>query len=223
MPELGSKSLDMLIPFQDLFRRRGIKPAGVLHLGANSGQEAQEYQKVGVPKVIWVEAIPKIHQELVRNVERIPGHVALRACVGDEDGKPVTFHVASNGGQSSSVLELGTHKTEHPSVHYVGDIKTEMVRVDTLLLRHHIALPPGPWFLNADLQGAELMALKGMGNLIWEFQWAYLEVNERPLYVGCPLVGEIDEWMAERGFRGVETKMTGFGWGDKLFSRTWTS
>lgn len=208
----------MLIPFQDLFRRHTIKPAGVLHLGANTGQEAGDYNAMGIRKVIWVEADPTLFPKLVAHVSPY-GHRALKACVSDKDGDRRPFHIANNKGQSSSLLELGTHKQAHPEVKYVGDIEMSTIRVDSLLRKHGFVLDPW-WFLNADLQGAELMALRGMEGLLKNFSHLYLEVNEKPLYVGCPLVGDLDGFLKPHGFRRVETKMSGnHGWGDALYSK----
>lgn len=208
----------MLIPFKELFARHKVKTDGVLHLGANTGQEAAAYAQEGIKRVVWVEAIPAVYQALTRHISRFPGHTALQACVSDMDGVDLTFHVASNGGQSSSFLELGTHLKEHPSVRYVHDLRMRTVRVDTLLRNEGIGIGDG-WFLNADLQGAELKAIRGMGDLLFKFDYAYIEINDQPLYVGCPLVREIDAYLDAFGLIGVETKMTGNHWGDKFYVR----
>jgi FkbM family methyltransferase len=208
----------MLIPFDVLFKKYKLHPPGVLHLGANTGQEALAYARQGVKRVVWVEALPQAYTVLARNVAKYPGSVALLACLSDVDGEPVQFNVASNEGQSSSFLELGTHAQEHPSVKYVGRIPMTTVRADTLLERAGVALGPG-WFLNVDLQGAELLALRGLGQLINHFDSVYVEVNERELYKGCPRIADIDAFLGLKGFLGRESKMTGNGWGDKFYTR----
>lgn len=209
----------MLIPFSELFRRHGIKPTGILHVGAHLGQEAEEYNKLKVPEVIWVEANPGIYKLLNEHVGKMPGHRTIQACVGEKDGTPVDFHIASNQGQSSSILEFGTHATVHANVKWVGHLKMTTSRLDTLMFERRIRFKPG-WFLNLDLQGAELMALRGLGSLLDFFSWAYIEVNEQHLYKNCPLVGEIDAFLAEKGFKGADVKMSGnHGWGDKLYIR----
>jgi FkbM family methyltransferase len=207
----------MLMPFDQLFARYKMGRGGVLHLGANTGQEAAMYDKLSIHRVVWVEALPDVYAQLVKNIARYPRQFALCACLGDEDEKEVTFHRANNGSQSSSYLELGTHAQEHPTTKFVEDIKMTTRRADTLLATY----PVGPgWFLNVDVQGAELMVLKGMGDLLKEFAWVYVEVNIRELYVGCPLVAEIDDYLAKFDFIGMETKMMKQGWGDKLYKRS---
>lgn len=206
----------MLIPFKELFETYHIKANGVLHLGANTGQEAEAYQAQGITNVIWVEALPDVFAGLVTHLDKFPTHRALLACVSDVDYQEFDFHVASNGGQSSSLLEFGTHAREHPTVKYVDHIKIQTIRVDTLLKKFNQTVGPD-WFLNIDLQGAELLALRGMGELINQFKYAYIEVNMRELYKGCPLVDEIDAYLAAYGFQGIVTKWTGAGWGDRFY------
>lgn len=207
----------MLIPFHELFARHKIRPRGVLHLGASTGQEAEEYEKHGITDVIWVEAIPEVFRHLVSHVAPLK-HRCFNACLGDTDGKEVLFNVASNQGQSSSYLKFGTHATAHPNVTFTKSFKTNTIRVDTLLSRSPVKFE-GPWFLNVDLQGAELLALRGMGELLYHFDWAYIEVNEKPLYIGCPLLPEMDDFMIKSGFARKEMKMTNWGWGDALYCR----
>lgn len=208
----------MLIPFDELFQRHKIKAKGALHLGANTGQEAEAYCKQGISQVIWVEALPHLIAPLRQHVSRYMGSIVLEACVSDRDGEKVTFYEANNGGQSSSLLQLGTHAQEHPSVEYIGQVSLTTTRVDTLLRKHDLKIGYD-WFLNVDLQGAELLALKGMGDLLSQFKHAYIEVNERELYKGCPLVADVDSHMGQYGFIGKETKMTAHGWGDKFYQR----
>ena len=63
------------------------------------------------------------------------------------------------------------------------------------------------------------MALKGAGDLIKTASAIYLEVNEKELYKGCGLIGEIDSMLAKYGFNRVITNMTIHAWGDALYIR----
>jgi len=202
----------MLIDFRTLFPKYAIYPKGVLHIGANIGEEAPVYDQLGIKKQIWIEGNPEIFLKLKQNINYNPQAVALNYVIGDEN-KQVTFHVSNNGSQSSSVLELGTHKQQHPNVHYVSHFETTMYRIDSLGLDLE-----GVDLLNIDLQGAELMALKGMGELLKQFKWAYLEVNMEELYLECALLDTLDLFMVANNFVRVETKMCGRnGWGDALY------
>jgi len=209
----------MLIPFDYLFKKYDIQSKGVLHLGANEGQEAEAYRSCGVERVVWVEALPDVYKKLWEKVSKYENSTAILACLSDIDGQKVKFNIASNEAQSSSMLEFGTHSKEHPTVKFVDSIELTTTRLDTCFKDHGIEMIPDGWFLNIDLQGAELLALKGMGDLIQKFDHAYIEVNTRELYKGCPLAGEIDAFLHPYGFVPMETKMTGAGWGDRYYQR----
>jgi FkbM family methyltransferase len=201
----------MLIDFRQLFPKYNIRPNGVLHVGANVGEEAPVYLELGIKHQVWIEANPIIYERLKNNLTNNPQAYAINACIGDVQGERVTFHVSNNGSQSSSILELGTHLQQHPEVHYIEDVAMETQRIDMLKFPSE-----GLDFLNIDLQGAELKALKGMGDLIKQFKWAYLEVNRAEVYKGCPLVEDIDFYLGAYGFTRVETKWCG-NWGDAIF------
>jgi len=207
----------MLFNFDQLVRRWKIKPEGVLHVGASEGQEAEAYVRNGIIRQIWIEAIPEVYETLKANLKSNLNAKAINACISNEDGKTVTFHVASNGGQSSSMLEFDTHSKVHPDVTFVKDITLITERIDTIFSPDYFK---GEWLLNIDLQGAELKALHGMGNLLNSFKWAYIEVNKAHLYKDCPLIGDIDSYMAGFGFARVEVKWCGNTcWGDAVYIR----
>lgn len=197
-----------MIDFGYLFSKYNIQSKGILHLGASTGQEAQKYKELGIERVIWVEAIPDIYTKLLRHLRDGgydgEGISCINACVSDVDGEKVSFNISNNEAQSSSFLQLGHHKIIHPTVEYVEEITMYTKRVSTMLIENNLDLA-GINFLNADLQGAELLALKGMGDLLRWFKYCYLEVNKKETYVGCPLIEEVDEYLALFGFKRVET------------------
>lgn len=207
----------MLIPFEKLFAKYDIRSTGILHVGASLGQEAQRYSDLGIKKMIFIEAIPDIFLQLKKNISAFPDATALNACVSDKDGERVKFNIASNEGQSSSFLEFGTHLEQHPTVKFVDSIELETVRLDSLLKDIDLSQVD---FLVMDLQGAELLALKGLGELINKFKYAYLEVNEKELYIGGAMIQDIDSYLGAYRFERKETKMLGFGWGDSLFIKS---
>jgi FkbM family methyltransferase len=201
----------MLIPLKKLMDRFKFKPTGVIHVGGNIGEEAIQYANAGIEKVIWIEANPGIFTKLQGNIKGYRGHTAVLACVGDEDGKEVMFHVANNAGQSSSYFDLGTHKNQHPEVKYVEDIPMTLQRIDSLGLDLN-----GVDYLSMDLQGSEYPALRGMGDILRQLKYAYLEINRADVYKGCAQVNDIDLFMNGFGFKRVATEWCG-GWGDGFF------
>jgi FkbM family methyltransferase len=207
----------MLIEFKYLFDKYSVKAKGVLHIGAHIGQEAEAYVANGIERVIWIEANPDLFDKLTDRTLSIPGTICINACISDTDGEEKVFHVSSNDGQSSSFLELGTHAVVHPDVTYVKDIRCTTKRIMSIFYEQGFEIDEYT-FLNIDLQGAELFALRGMGGLLDRVKYAYLEVNKAELYKGCALIDEVSEYMAKFGFVLVETLWAGStNWGDAFY------
>lgn len=207
----------MLIDFSYLFKKYNVHATGVLHIGAHFGQEAQAYWDEGIRNIVFIEAYRPTYKQLCRNMLKFPGVIAVNACVSGKDGDIVPFSIASNEGQSSSMLEFETHSQEHPTVVFTEKTRLQTATVTTIFKDRK--LDPSLYnFINIDIQGAELMALKGMD--LSNVDYAYIEVNEKHLYKDCPLISEIDEYLADRGLHRVETKITNHGWGDAFYIRT---
>lgn len=216
----------MLIPFNNtkdrrgrdqvgLWGRYGITPKGILHIGGNRGEEAPVYLELGVTKQIWIEANPEIYEQLKNTLRGNPDALAYNFAIGDVDSVPVVLHVANNGGQSSSILALGTHKQQHPDVHYIKDIPCVMRRIDCLISEIVIEQYD---FLNIDIQGYEIFALRGMGDYLKYFKWLYLEVNQGQVYEGNGEFKDVIEYVGKFGFKQKEIKWVG-NWGDCLFCK----
>jgi FkbM family methyltransferase len=206
----------MLIPVYTLVSEllsRRIKVSGVLHIGAHTCEELPMYNQLGVSSenIIWVDAI---HTNVMRARERgIPN--VYTAVITDKDDDTVMFNI-SNNVQSSSVLEFGTHAKEHPNVVYVDSVEMTTKTVDTFLDSLKMDCS-GLNFWNIDIQGAELLALKGASKYLQNVDVLYLEVNTKELYKGCPLVSELDDFLAEHKFVRIVTQITRHGWGDALY------
>lgn len=209
-----------MISFNYLFQKFNIRPTGVLHLGASEGQEMATYRQLGMSPVVFVEAIPAVFEKLKEKMAYYPEAICINECIGDEDGKTVFFNVSNNQAESSSYLELDHHKIIHPEVHYVEVLEMKTKTVATIVKENRMDIVKFE-FLNADLQGVELLALKGMGMLLPNFKWLYLEVNKRQVYRGCAEVHEIDEYVRQFGFERVETgNWVADSWTDALYQKT---
>lgn len=205
----------MLIPLQYLLEKYKFKPSGCLHVGANVGEESQAYRDAGINRVVWIEANPDIFTILQNNIKSLPQNEAFNIAAGDEN-KDVILHESNNAGQSSSILNLGTHRKNHPTVHYVRDIPVKMFRLEDFLGNIDMN---GINYLSMDIQGAELLALKGMGKLLDQFNWVYIEVNREFVYENNGLVKDVDRYLSDFGFKPLEEKWTKANWGDKFYSK----
>lgn len=202
----------MLIPLHSLVQKYNIQFKGILHVGAHECEELGDYEKyISRDKIVWVEAL-KDKVNICKG--RYPGVIIEQAVVSDKC-ETVLFN-RSNNGQSSSILELGLHKQFHPQVWY-----TDSYEVTTKLLKDIICNYDIPYnFINLDIQGAELKALKGMESTLPTIDYIYSEVNSDYVYEGCALIGEIDDYLLQFGLHRVETQWCGnYRWGDAFYIR----
>ena len=206
----------MLIKFEEIKKvllYNNINITGAFHLGAHNCEELSFYNNLGVKNdnIVWIDAIPeKVVQAKNRGIPNV-----YNAVITDTDDEEIIFNI-SNNGQSSSVLEFGTHSKAYPSIVYVNKIRQKSITIDTFFERNNIDASKYN-FWNFDIQGAELLALKGATQSIKYAKAIYLEVNEQELYKKCGLVQEIDTFLSQYNFKKVYTIMTRFGWGDALY------
>lgn len=206
----------MLIGLEEIKRilaEKNINITGALHIGAHECEELEAYKSLGLnlADLIWIDAIPsKVKMMTNRGIPHV-----YSAVITDKDDEDVVFNI-SNFTQSSSILEFGTHSYEHPGIVHVEKIHQKSLTIDTFFKRHNLdASKYDLW--NFDIQGAELMALKGATESIKFAKAIYLEITETELYIGCGLVSDIDAFLSQYGFKRVLTTMTGHGWGDALY------
>jgi FkbM family methyltransferase len=204
----------MLIKFNDIVEKYG-NPKGIIHIGAHLMEERIDYKHNGLDNTIWVEANPELFSKIEFINHEFGDELVINNTISDEDGKLYKFNVTNNG-QSSSILELDKHKIHHPQIHVTDVIEVSSKRMDTLIMENNIDIDNYD-FLNIDIQGAELLALKGFGDLLNNIKFIYTEINTNYLYKDCALVSEIDEYLEKYGFERVETSMTEFEWGDALY------
>ena len=195
----------------------GIKPAGVLHVGAHKGDEITTYRKHGVTPIVFVEANPTLADGLRNRFQSEPDVFVIEAAASDTEGR-ANFNV-TNMDQSSSLLPLKDHSNLYPRIKVAEQINVRTARIDDLL--KEIGLDTREIGLTVmDIQGAELMALKGAPLLLKEIQALQLEVNYAELYAGCAEIGELDTFLEGAGFLRCAT-MSPYSdrWGDALYVR----
>ena len=125
---------NMLISLQELVNKYKINFKGILHVGAHECEELNGYENyISREKILWVEAM-KDKVDLCK--EKYPGINIEQAVISDKI-ETVRFNI-SNNGQSSSVLEFGTHSQEHPWVVYVDKIEQKSITIDSFFRRNNI-------------------------------------------------------------------------------------
>ena len=175
---------------------------GVIHVGANAGQECGIYGNYGLP-VIWIEPLEGVFDQLRQRVSSHANQRALQYLITDEDDKEYSLRIASNFGQSSSIYDFALHRQVWPGVHYVDSVKLRSVTLKTVIEREGIDLADYDTLI-MDVQGAELLALKGLGELLARFRWIRAEAADYELYQGCCQLQDLDDYLLPRGWERRE-------------------
>lgn len=175
------------------------KIRGVIHVGANSGFERHLYDAFGL-RVLWVEPIPAVFEILSNNISSFPSQRALNYLVTAEDGKSYEFHIANNGGHSSSILDFSKHKEMFPEVTYTETVTLTGARLATLMKNEGIDVSQYD-ALVLDTQGSECSILRGASDILGQFRFVKVEVADFEAYENCCQIGELSEFMSSHGYR----------------------
>ena len=202
-------------PFQ-VAANFGIHVHGVIQVGAYDGQREREFYKtLSLRHTLLIEANPDVFARLEENYKDLPHITLINRAILDKTG-PVEFHV-TNYDEGNSIL-----KPARVLEHYAGVIQEDHVitvpgvTLDDLLEERNL-MPQ--WFnaLLVDIQGAELLALKGAAKLLRQIDMLITEVNFDDMYQGCGQIDELDAFLAPYGFRRVYTYSIHRAWGDALY------
>jgi FkbM family methyltransferase len=206
----------MLIKFKDICEKYQFVPKGIIHVGAHELEEMSDYMEMGVNNIVWIEGNPSLVEQ---GFQKINGsnQKLFNALIYDADGIELDFNITNNL-QSSSILEFGKHLEYHPHVEFTHKIKMETSTIKSLLMRENITSSEFD-FINLDIQGVELKALKGMGDYIKDIKYVYTEINTGEVYKENNTLKEMDDFLDSEGFKRVETNITPFEWGDAFYIR----
>lgn len=175
----------------------GLAPASVLDVGANKGQ-------------FTLLARALFPQAPVTAFEPLPGPAArfralfaedprvrlVEAAVGPRE-ETLPMHVAGQQ-DSSSLLPIGRRQVAlFPATAEAGTAEVRVAPLDRLL---PASAMPAPCLLKLDVQGFELEALRGCESRLGAVAWVYVECSWVELYEGQALAGEVEAWLAQRGF-----------------------
>lgn len=183
---------------------------GVIHVGANVGQEMMDYAKYNLP-VVWIEPVLDVFQQLRLNIKDLPMQKAYNYLVTDVDGKEYDFHVANNNGISSSIFQLKGHKEVHAwkDIDFVSTVKMYSITLPTLLKEEKLDAVLYD-VLVTDTQGADLLVLQGAISILPLFHHIQVEVADFEAYEGCCQLSDIEVFMRQNNY--IEMSRFKFAW-----------
>ena len=199
--------------YLDILRRYRFPVTGLLQVGANDGAELLDLGPVGDLPLLLIEPLQAPFRRLEHRARGKANVRLMQFAASDAEGT-AEMYVASNNEESSSLLSPEMHLLAAPQVTFPTREVVRVCRLDSVVAVNH---PYNSWILDA--QGAELAVLRGAGNTLDEVDSLFIEVNRVPVYSGCALVSEIDDFLADLGYVRVLTRWWGW-WGDAMYSRS---
>ena len=182
----------------------------LVHVGAHLAQERTRYEDAGLEKILWIEGSPTTYSKLSKLIEqqnkdnldhrRVARHAASCALMTDMDGEELTLKGFSNDGMSSSIFATGeAMKKRWPTIQETGLGETcKTFRLDTLMAGQDFIEKID--VLVVDVQGAELVVLKGASTCLAQARAVICEVSSRPYYEGGVLYPELAALLKSCGF-----------------------
>ncbi len=212
----------MYVSLKEIINKYNISIKGIIHLGGCKGEELFSYFKNDIKNIILIEANPelikflKIKSFFYNTFTKMNIDVENFAAT-NIDGDTLNLNITNNI-QSSSILKLHKHSILHPEVKVVKEVEVKSKTVNSLFNRSYDINNYD--FMNLDIQGAELLALKGSNKILQSIKAIYTEINYDEIYKDCALIDELDEYLKKFNFKRVfTTTPESEYWGDALYLR----
>jgi FkbM family methyltransferase len=181
----------------------------IFDIGSRDALESVEFSKrFPNTKIYAFEANPTSYKNCLTNAQEIDRIVVINTVVNDFDGfckfypintqKTITTHADGNPGASSMFLSNGA--ADHIEKYVQDEIEMPCTRLDTFCKKHNITSVDAIWM---DLQGAELLALKSLGELLDTVQVIETELEINPMYTGQYLFEETNQFLISKGFKMI--------------------
>jgi len=198
-----------------VFKNYDKELIGVIHVGAHYGQEYGDYVDMGMQSILFIEPLKDNYNTLIASLPVDERVQTMNIAIGNMTGSVDMFVETANRGQSSSILEPGTHLDYYPDITFD---KKETVKIDKL---DNLEFYRDMYnVLNIDVQGYELEVLKGAVETLRYIDIILSEVNTAEVYKGCAKMHEIDEFLSAFGFKNVYSHIFGnVNYGDAIYIR----
>ena len=202
----------MYIPLKPILDKYNIPTTGIIHVGANIGQEYVDYKKWGIKNIVFIEpckeafdVVSKIKDENV---------ICINVACGSEEAE-LPMHISKqNQGQSNSFRKSVLHSIEHPDVLFTETEMIKIIPIDSLPIektKYNI--------LVTDCEGYDSEVMKGAKQTLKHIDLVYSEINRSETREGNKLIGDFEKLLWDEGFVMIETfwPSPNLSWGDSVF------
>ena len=201
----------MLLDYNDLHKKLNIR--GIIHIGANKGEEYEKYKYYGVKNMVFIE--PRVSAfEFLKNKINDENVLLFNLALGNKNGtEKLNVSTGRGEGASSSILNPKLHLSLHPNVKFGEEfVYVKMEKLDNLPLQFDKYN-----MLTIDVQGYELEVLLGSQNTLNNIDYIHSEVNNSEVYENCAKVDQLDKFLSKYNFVRVLTDWKTNMWGDAFY------
>jgi FkbM family methyltransferase len=159
-------------------------------------------------KIYAFEANPESYKVCLENTKYINNITVINKCINDYDGectfypinpeKTVTTWFDGNRGASSMFKSNGS--VDHIEKYVQDEIKVPCLRLDTFCSENNITKIDAIWM---DLQGAELLAINSLGEILNTVNVIQTELEINPMYENQCLYCDVNEVLINKGFEQI--------------------
>lgn len=204
-------------------------PRTVFEIGACEAEHTPRYLRIfPAARFLLFEPLPRNVRSIEDRMRSFPGRdIRIFPLALSESRGTATFHVSSGQPASAPAAPPGEEPSRSSSL--LAPSPQRPSALDWLNFAETIEVPTetlGDFcrdrsigdidFVHMDVQGAELMVLRGAGEHLRRIRCIWMEVAFEKTYEGQPLEPETTRWMAEQGF--VKLAQVSYGpEGDALY------
>lgn len=161
-------------------------PKGILQVGANHGQELDSFIKNEIGAGVLIEPLPKAFSKIAELCKSTPGFIAFNALCSESSGEKHVFHIASNEGESSSIMKPNKHLEIFNYVKFEESVEILSTTVDDILKfleeQGYQTITNVLDTLYMDVQGAEFKVLLGAPRTLKQINYIFSELIRGDLY-----------------------------------------
>jgi FkbM family methyltransferase len=193
----------------------------LVDVGANVGDYVAAVLKLISPeRVIAIEPLPSCHSQLSSLLASNCNNILIKAAAGEVEGE-IEMYFTGDSKMSSVLLPLaGIANAYHP-----GDYATrQMLKVPLVRIDNVVPANSAVGLLKLDVQGFEMVALRGAEETLKRTKAVQGEINYTPHYEGAASFDDVHDFLVARGFQlyGVSAPYFGNGrplWADAMYCK----
>jgi FkbM family methyltransferase len=231
--DIVSQPLEIKNELLELFKKKDA--ISILDIGACTGEDSIRYKQL-FPNATIIAFEPLAHNiNVMKNhfkKYKVSDVTIEQLALSDYNGE-ANFHVSGGNpladidqtstiipkewNKSSSLLEpTALLKDSFPWLEFPSVTKVTVKRLDSYLKEKGQTKVD---FIHLDVQGAELSVLRGMGEYIAQVEAIWLEVENKPFYLGQPLKKDLHKFLTSNNFRLKKDTSINKSAGDCLYIR----